>query len=50
MFECIFVGDSGSGNDDQRKVANSMEKLIHNNCGDRCMLFHVARNSFWYMA
>ena len=28
MFECIFVGDTGSGNDDQRKVAKSMSQLI----------------------
>ena len=31
MFECIFVGDTGSGNDDQRKVAKSMVKLISKN-------------------
>ena len=31
MFECIFVGDTGSGDNDQIKVAKSMEKLIHKN-------------------
>ena len=31
MFECIFVGDTGSGNEDQKLVAKSMEKLIHKN-------------------
>lgn len=31
MFECIFIGDTGSGNSDQIKVAKSMEKLINKN-------------------
>ena len=28
MFECILIGDSGSGSIDQKKVAKSMEELI----------------------
>ena len=28
MFECIIVGDSGSGTDDQYKVAHSMTQII----------------------
>ena len=31
MFECIILGDSGSGNDDQYKVAKSMAKLVEKN-------------------
>ena len=31
MFECILIGDSGSGTDDQIKVTKSMEKLIKKN-------------------
>ena len=31
MFECIIVGDTGSGNENQIKVTGSMEKLIHKN-------------------
>ena len=31
MFECIFVGDTGSGNDDQISVTKSMEKIISKN-------------------
>ena len=31
MFECIFVGDTGSGNNNQRLVAKSMEYLISKN-------------------
>ena len=31
MFECIVVADTGSGNDDQIKVARSMEKLAYKN-------------------
>ena len=28
MFECIFIGDTGSGTDDQYKVAHSMTQII----------------------
>jgi tartrate-resistant acid phosphatase type 5 len=31
MFECILVGDTGSGNNDQYLVSKSMEKLIAKN-------------------
>ena len=31
MFECIFVGDTGSGNSDQTAVSKSMERLISKN-------------------
>jgi len=31
MFECIIIGDSGSGNNDQYKVAKSMTNLIQKN-------------------
>ena len=31
MFECIFVGDTGSGNEDQIAVAKSMKRLISKN-------------------
>ena len=31
MFECIFVGDTGSGDNDQLIVAKSIEKLISKN-------------------
>ena len=31
MFECIFVGDTGSGNNDQLAVSKSMSQLISKN-------------------
>lgn len=31
MFECIVVGDTGSGNSDQKLVSESMKKLINKN-------------------
>jgi len=38
MFECILVGDTGSGNDDQYLVSESMSELIKRNPGIKSIM------------